>query len=345
MTMVQVVSVESVQFSDYHVIDVRSPGEFNEFHVIGAQNIPIFNNDERAKVGTTYKQVGKDEAKMQGLSIVSPKLVNMVHELKQLQLRESKPFLIYCARGGMRSNSFATVMSLMGFECAQLNGGIRSYRQLIVSTLASFAKNSTKFVILEGLTGSRKTDLLEILEEDGYPVINLERMAGHRGSIFGEIGNQGRSQKSFDQSLYLRLQEIGSTDYYMIESESKRIGKVIVPEWILQGKEEGTRIYLHYPLNKRVESICNTYKPLHYHHQISEALMHLRKRLAPELYEEVTHALENRNYHTVVRLLLEFYYDPKYEYTANQYERDALEVHLSDLDTGLSNIKDILTRL
>lgn len=344
MGNVQVVSIELVERNDYHIIDVRSPAEFQDFHIKGARNVPIFSNEERADVGTTYKQVGKEEAKMLGLSIVSPKLVHMVNALKEIQKTDDKPFLIYCARGGMRSNSFATVMSMMGIQCFQLEGGIRSYRQKIVAGLEAFKQNEKPFVVLEGLTGSRKTDLLEVLEEEGYPVLNLEQMAGHRGSIFGEVGTDGQTQKAFDRNLFERLNQIGNPDYFLIESESKRIGKAVVPDWILKGKESGKRLHIHYPIEKRVRSICETYQPELHHEHLNEALVRLKKRMDPKLYNEISSFFHEQNYENVVRLLLEHYYDPKYTYTANQYNSHSINVHMDDLQSGLQKIKSILRK-
>ncbi len=342
MDNVQVVSIESVQLNDFHIIDVRSPAEFREFHINGAINVPIFSDEERAQVGTMYKQVGKEEAKMLGLSIVSPKLVKMVSGLKEIRASKEKPFLIYCARGGMRSGSFATVMSLMGIPCCQLNGGIREYRRMIVTGLRSYHQNQKPFVVLEGMTGSRKTDILERLTVEGYPVLNLEEMAGHRGSIFGQVGTEAQSQKAFDRNLYDRLSEIGETNYYLIESESKRIGKVIIPDWILNGKAHGQRIHIHYPFEKRVQAICATYKPEAHHDHLREALMRLRKRLKPELFHDITNDFQKHHYENVVRVLLEHYYDPKYQYTSNQYVTSPTHIHMEDLEEGLAKVRKIL---
>ncbi|MGM7701279.1 tRNA 2-selenouridine(34) synthase MnmH [Pseudalkalibacillus sp. Hm43] len=342
MDNVQVVSVESVEWNDFHIIDVRSPSEFREFHINGAINVPIFSNEERAKVGTMYKQVGKEEAKMLGLSIVSPKLVEMVSRLKDIHHSIEKPILVYCARGGMRSSSFATVMSLMGLPCYQLQGGIRAYRQKIVSGLRFYHQNQVPFVVLEGLTGSRKTDILERLSIEGYPVLNLEEMAGHRGSIFGQVGTEAQSQKAFDRNLYDRLSDIGETDYYLIESESKRIGKVIIPDWILSGKAYGKRIHIHYPFEKRVQAICATYKPEDHHDHLGEALQRLKKRMKPELFHDLMNDFQKHQYENVVRVLLEHYYDPRYQFTADQYVTSPTHVHMEDLGEGLAKVREIL---
>ncbi|WP_349410613.1 tRNA 2-selenouridine(34) synthase MnmH [Pseudalkalibacillus sp. SCS-8] len=339
---VRVLPLHTIHFEDYHIIDVRSPGEFAEFHIEGAHSIPIFNDEERAEVGTTYKQVGKEEAKMLGLSLVTPKLVSIVEKLKELKQAEDKPFLIYCARGGMRSHSVATVVNLMGMTSYQLEGGIRAYRQSIVSGLTGYAAKPKPFFVIEGLTGTRKTDLLEALEDEGYPVLNLERMAGHRGSIFGEIGTVGKSQKMFERELFNRLTEIGHTDYYIIESESKRIGKVLLPDWILNGKEKGTRLYIDYPFEKRVKTICETYEPEQYEPQIREALLHLKKRMAPDLFNDVLDCFDRQDYHQAVRLLLEQYYDPRYRYTARHYQSEPIRILMEDLEEGLAEIKRLL---
>ncbi len=339
---VPIVSIESINLSDFHVIDVRSPNEFQAFHVEGATNVPLFTNEEREIVGTTYKQIGKDEAKILGLSIVSPKLVKMVETLKDRSQKDDKPFLIYCARGGMRSSSFATVMKLMGVDCYQLIGGIRSYRQYIMAGLEYFSKMSKPFIVLEGLTGTRKTDILEVLQEEGYPVINLELLAGHRGSIFGRIGKEGRSQKQFERDLLKRLQEIEQASYYIIESESKRIGRVVIPDWILEGKETGTRIHINYPFERRVQSICETYQPEVYHDEIGEALHQLKKRIKTDVYEIILQSYHDGDYENVVRLLLNSYYDPKYNFAADRYRSSVIELDIGNFDQGIKMVKDTI---
>ncbi|WLD95256.1 tRNA 2-selenouridine(34) synthase MnmH [Alkalihalobacillus sp. AL-G] len=342
---VPIVSLQSCNLNDYHLIDVRSPGEFEEFHIDEAYNLPIFTNMERAEVGTTYKQIGKEEAKELGLSIVSPKLSDMFKELNTLNEKDQKPYLIYCARGGMRSKSVATVMKMMGLSCFQLEGGIRSYRKQIVNSLDYFSGLHKPFIVLEGLTGTRKTDYLEILQEEGYPVLNLEQMAGHRGSIFGQVGIEGRSQKEFEQALVHRLQQLEKTPYYIIESESKRIGRVRVPDWILNGKDQGHRIHITYPFEDRVDYICEVYQPECYREEIGQAVTKLRKRLKPEVAETVMEAFERNDYKEIVRQLLKYYYDPRYDHAAQSYRSSVTELSIEHFETGLSEIKTIIEQM
>ncbi|WP_257350508.1 tRNA 2-selenouridine(34) synthase MnmH [Pseudalkalibacillus decolorationis] len=339
---VPVIKLQSCELSDYHLIDVRSPGEFEEFHIEGANSVPLFTNEERAEVGTTYKQIGKEEAKELGLSIVSPKLSWMFNNLKQLNDTIDKPFLIYCARGGMRSKSVATVMKMMGMSCYQLEGGIRSYRKSIVASLDHYQEQSKPFVVLEGLTGTRKTDYLEILQEEGYPVLNLEQMAGHRGSIFGQVGIEGKSQKQFDQALFKRLQELEEASFYIIESESKRIGRVLLPDCILDGKEQAHRIHITLPFEKRVNYICSVYEPELYTDEIGEALSKLQKRLTPTVAEIVMDAFKRSDYKEIVRQLLQHYYDPRYDHAAKQYQSSVTELSIDHFETGLKRIRSAI---
>lgn len=164
------------------IVDVRSPQEFQEATIPGSINIPLFSDQERAEVGTIYKQQGPEAAKEKGLAI-SKKLPDFIGEFKKLDA----PITVFCWRGGMRSKTAATVLGLMGIEANRLSGGIRAYREWTVDLLNHFDLKP-KLLVLNGYTGNGKTILLERLAAKGYPVIDLEKIAGHRGSIFGHIG-------------------------------------------------------------------------------------------------------------------------------------------------------------
>ncbi len=320
------------------LIDVRSPGEYQEFHIPGAINVPIFSNEERAKIGTLYKQNGPQKAKREGLKIVGPKLGEIYQRISSTSIGKDET-LIYCARGGMRSKSIAQVMATMGLEVSQLEGGIRSFRQKITSDLEeAFTNKSKRFFVLEGLTGTRKTDILEILAERGEPVIDLEGMAGHRGSIFGSVGMNSNSQKSFECLLWERFRELKEASYYIIEAESKRIGRIVLPPFIIEGKENGDRFHIHYPFQKRVKAICETYKPEANKQGLYEAFSNLKKHLQKELRVELEVAFAEDDFSRIVSLLLEHYYDPKYSHKFNAYQKPAEPVYMETLQGGADHI-------
>ncbi|MFD1458638.1 tRNA 2-selenouridine(34) synthase MnmH [Scopulibacillus daqui] len=323
------------------LIDVRSPGEYEEFHIPGAVNVPLFTNNERALIGKLYKQKGPHTAKEKGLEIISPKLPSMYGQIKS-QADQKEHTVIYCWRGGMRSRSIAGVMNLMGIGSYQLEGGIRSFRKHIVDSLSQFALEKKPFVVIEGLTGTRKTDLLLALQEKGYPVLDLEGMAGHRGSIFGSVGLWPRSQKEFECLLWQRLTALKDANYYIIEAESKRIGRVVLPPFIVEGKEEGLRFRIHYPFQKRVAAIYEAYNPEEHQEALYKAFMHLKKYLQPAFAEEIEQAYQNGDYFRVISLFLEHYYDPRYNHKFRKYKTEAVPLVISNLEEGVEKLEQAI---
>lgn len=326
------------------LIDVRSPKEFEEFHIPGAVNLPLFSNKEREIVGTIFKQKGQEPAKRVGLEFVSPKLPKLYERVCELR-EQGEDTVIYCWRGGMRSKSLATFMTMMGMPCLQLKGGIRSFRKLITEELNEFAVEQKPFIVIEGYTGSRKTDMLQVLEKEGYPVIDLEGLAGHRGSIFGSVGLMPKSQKAFECHLWERLRELKDAKYYIIEGESKRIGRVVLPEFINKGKEEGTGFLIKYPFEKRVEAIIAEYDPANNKEALVEAYDHLKRYLKPLFIQELDSAFLEENWNQFVGLLLTYYYDPRYKHKHLEYEREATPILAATVQDGVTAIKNEIGKL
>src|SRR5699024_6051372 len=170
--------------------------EFEEATIPGSINIPVFTDEERAEVGTLYRQKGKEAAKERGLEIFSKKLPSFIDAFKHIQTSKT----VFCWRGGMRSKTAASVLDLMGINANRLTDGIRRYRRWVVDYL----KNTSfppDIIVLNGFTGTGKTEILIRLKEQGYPVLDLEGMANHRGSIFGQVGKNPSNQKRFDSLL------------------------------------------------------------------------------------------------------------------------------------------------
>jgi tRNA 2-selenouridine synthase len=336
---VKQISLEEINFEEDVFIDVRSPAEFAEYRLPNAINLPLFTNEERARVGTTYKQKSRDKAVELGLSLFTPKLETFYKRLKDLQAdMPNRRMVVYCWRGGMRSKTVAGIVGLLGVECHQLSGGIRSFRQYVQSGLKQEAKRSRLYIVVAGHTGTRKTQILHILQNKGYPVIDLEGLAGHRGSVFGYIGVQPNSQKQFEYLLLKRLKEIGDSPYLIIEGESKRLGHVILPDFILAGKENGERLELVYPFWARVEHIFQTYQPLNYKEKIQEAIKKISKYLSPELKREILVLQEQGDYKSILAKLLEEYYDPRYAFTFKQYKSKATIIKFEELMEGVSQV-------
>ncbi len=296
------------------LIDVRSPAEYEESTIPGSLNIPLFDDGERAEIGTIYNRIGSQAAKERGLEIVSAKLPRFIRSFSQIEGNKT----VFCWRGGMRSKTTATVLSLMDIHVSRLNGGYRAYRKWVVDTLESCVFPPAAYII-HGNTGTGKTLVLRALKERGHPVLDLEGMAGHRGSIFGEIGLKGNNQKTFDALLLEEVLGYMREPYVMLEAESKRIGKVIVPEFLMRKREDSVHIFLEMPIASRVRHILNDYHPWEHAEECLNAYRRIQSRIHTPIAAEIETSLKQGEFARAVELLLVYYYDPRYAYTTGQY--------------------------
>lgn len=320
------------------LIDVRSPSEYRDSTIPGSLNIPVFNDEERAEIGTIYKQVSVDAAKERGLAIMSAKLPSFVKQFKEIKGDKA----VYCWRGGMRSRTAATVLSLMDIHVNRITGGIKAYRKYVLDTLEHKSLDAEAFV-LHGLTGTGKTTVLRQLQHEGYPVVDLEGLAGHRGSIFGHIGLQANNQKTFDSELFERLKELESSPYLLFEAESKRIGKIVVPDFLMKKKESGVAIVLELPMAERVRQILEDYNPAAYKEQYLAAFQLIKNRIHTPIAAEIGKSLEEGRFAQGIQLLLEHYYDPKYNHSFSQYEGNSpIVVAVDRVEEAVDAVQDIL---
>ncbi|QHW29855.1 tRNA 2-selenouridine(34) synthase MnmH [Paenibacillus rhizovicinus] len=296
-------------------VDVRSPSEYRLATIPGSLNIPLFDDAERAEVGTLYKQVSVEAAKSRGLEIVSAKLPAFIKQFAEIPGKKA----VFCWRGGMRSKTTATVLALMGVDADRITGGYRAYRQWVVSQLDTM-EYLPGAVVLHGNTGTGKTAILRKLRAAGYPVLDLEGMAGHRGSIFGEIGLHANNQKMFDALLLEALSAYEHEPLIAFEAESRRIGKVMLPDLVMGKKETGTAILIELPINERVRQIVEDYKPWDHPDACKRAFQLIKSKLHSPIANEIQACLDKESYEAAIELLLIHYYDPKYQYSALQYD-------------------------
>ena len=236
------------------IIDVRSPAEYSKGHIPGAVNIPIFSDLERAKVGTTYKQQSREEAISLGLEIVGPKLKDFAAMAKQEATNNE--LYVYCWRGGMRSAKMAWLFELVGINTSVLEGGYKSYR----SQLLEVFKNVPHLVVLQGPTGSGKTEILKEMQELGVQVVDLEGIAHHKGSTFGGLG-QGEqpTTQQFQNDVYDAFLKLDLSAPIWVESESATIGKVYLPETLWQLMNSAKIVSIEIPRPERIENILRQY--------------------------------------------------------------------------------------
>jgi len=335
---------DALESDDIVFIDVRSPKEYNEGCIPGAINIPIFDDEERKIIGFLYHNVGKEEAKEEGLKIATRKLSDIYEKLKGIGL--DKKIVIYCWRGGMRSQSLVTVFRMLGKNVYQLEGGYKAYRKYVLSEIEKAEKKNFKFVVLHGYTGTGKTEILNILKEKGYPVLDLEKLANSRGSVFGSVGlGRPYSQKTFESLLVEELKKI-EEDYLIVESESKRVGDVILPKFISEGIYSGTHILVTASLENRIKRIlCEyiKYYDINIDEEIRNCINAVRRYIGNKKTDEILRYFDMGDYRRVIEELLINYYDPTYRHSINRYQY-SLQVNSDEMEEAISEIEGFLKK-
>ena len=330
------------------IIDVRSPLEFKDGAIPGAINIPLFSDKERQEIGTIYKQIGPAEAKWRAMEIVSPQIPQLLQTIKAHSANGE--IIIHCWRGGMRSKAVVTFLEFAGIYAWRLTGGYKAFRHYILEKIPSMFPE--KAIVLHGLTGVGKTEVLKILKANGFPILDLEEMAGHRGSIFGTIGlGDGHNQKTFDGLLFKGLEEIQGASYFLIEAESKRIGKTVQPEELMVKKMNGLNINLNTDIKQRVNLLVSEYvKPYEheswYFNNIADCIERVLRRVKDgEIKNRLMETLENRNYPEMIQILLEHYYDPRYDHARLEYEGEFFDIVADNPGDAAEKIAALLEKL
>jgi tRNA 2-selenouridine synthase len=340
--MIREITVEELEkLQNPILVDVRSEGEYDEASIPGAVNLPLFNNDERAQVGTIYRQQTPTLARERGLEIVGPKLPYLVK--KAAELAKSRPIVLFCWRGGMRSKSFATVLDLMGIPVYRLLGGYKAYRREVSSFFEEYTP--PQVVVLRGNTGVGKTEVLNRLRKDGYPAIDLERLANNRGSVFGALGlGAAPSQKNFEALLYQELKLLSNFPYIIVECESKRIGRVTLPVKFFTAMQDGTQILLYDSLENRVKRLLKEYTSVdNAIPAIEKALERLVKNLGNKKIEENKELLRQGDLAAfTVEMLI--YYDALYAYPNEHSVNYEGSINNQDPDKGIQELEDYLDR-
>jgi tRNA 2-selenouridine synthase len=331
------------------IIDIRSPIEFKDGAIPGAINVPLFTDEERQIIGTIYKQEGAAIAKWRAMEIVSPKIPELLQTIKKCVSNDTE-LIIHCWRGGMRSKAVVTFLEFAGIYSWRLVGGYKAYRHYILEQLPTMLPN--KAIVLHGLTGVGKTEVLKILNKKGYPILDLEEMAGHRGSIFGTIGlSDGHNQKTFDSLLFKGLLDIKDAEYFLVEAESKRIGKAVQSEELMDKKMEGININLTTPIDQRVKHLVSEYvepyqEETWYFDKISNGIEKVLRRVKDaDIKKSLIETLTARNYPEMIRILLEHYYDPRYDHAKQEYEGEFFEIYAEHPSDAAEKIAAKLNQL
>jgi tRNA 2-selenouridine synthase len=240
------------------IIDVRSPAEFAEDHIPGAINCPVLDDEERKRVGTLYKQVNGFEAKKVGAALVAHNIARHIEALFVHHTREWQP-LIYCWRGGNRSGAMTHILAKIGWPAVQLDGGYKEYRRHVNSALTQLPSLFT-FQVVCGTTGSGKSRLLQTLAAQGAQVLDLEKLAAHRGSVLGILPSEPQpSQKAFESGLWQALRHFDAGRVVFIESESKKVGNLRVPEALMEKMRASSCLSISLSQPNRVKLLMQDY--------------------------------------------------------------------------------------
>ncbi|MGL4913291.1 MAG: tRNA 2-selenouridine(34) synthase MnmH [Romboutsia sp.] len=328
---------EALRLKNTIFIDVRTESEYNEDCISNAFNMPLFKDNEHNEVGTIYKMQGKHEAIQKGFDYVSYKLKDIYMQVTTLST-EYENIVIYCARGGMRSGSVCNLLSSLGMNIYKLEGGYKAYRNFVLDYLQT-AMDTKKFIVVHGLTGVGKTDLLKMLEKKEMDIIDLEGMAQNSGSTFGFItfDEKPPSQKKFETRIFEKLY-FSKTNYIFIESESKRVGQVSVPNEIYEGIiRDGYHVLLDCSIENRVKRLCRDYiyeKDSDNVEVLKGCIEKFRKRLGHKKVDEYISLLDEGKYEELVELYLVEYYDPLYMHSVDKYTYNR-HINFDNVDKAL----------
>ena len=332
--MIPKISVAEALKTNHIFIDTRTPKEFAEDHLPHAINVPILSNEERAVVGTLYTQVSREDAVNKGVELFAQKLPTF---MKQINQYRNQKIIINCWRGGMRSRAAVALLNALGYDAIQLKGGYKSFREYVRDRLYNY-DFKPQLIMLWGLTCTGKTKILTHFENS----LDVEGLAQHRSSLFGGVGLKPHTQKKFENLLLRRLEKLNTEKVVFVEGEGRRIGDLIIPETLWKKFMKGKNILITGSLNQRANVAVEEYlKDEENIIKIKEIALSLRQLISKENKEKIAKSIDNQDYHTAAKILLEFYYDPLYSHTLKQKTFDA-EINSDDIEHAVKELKKLL---
>jgi tRNA 2-selenouridine synthase len=336
--------VYTLDFDD--IIDVRSPSEFAEDHVPGAINLPVLSDVQRAEVGTIYKQVSPFMARKLGAALIAQ---NAAHHLQTYFADFDGRYrpLLYCWRGGQRSESLAIILKQIGWRVQLVDGGYKSYRRHVVAALYDTPVQSP-VILLDGPTGTAKTDILKRLAVSGMQIIDLEGLANHRGSLFGHWDMPQPSQKAFESRLAKALLALDPAKPVIIEAESNRVGDCRIPPQLWSAMTTAPRIRLNAPIAARAEYLTRAYHDLIADtDRMQDILNRLRPYHAAKTIDDWQALAVIGQYTALAQDLMEAHYDPRYaKYQAPHVEQlQFADLTNETLDRAAINVANLSNRL
>jgi len=295
------------------ILDVRSPAEYADDHLPGAISVPVLNDEERARIGTLYTQVSPFEAKKLGAALIARNIAHHLEEKFSDRPKSWRP-LVYCWRGGMRSGAMAHILAQVGWNTCQLQGGYKTYRRHVITALETLPVKFD-FRVISGGTGSGKSHLLQALAEQGAQVLDLEKLAQHRGSLLGKLPDQPQpSQKTFETRLWDALRTFTSDRPVYIEAESRKVGVLSLPNALVERMRESPCVRIEVPQEARVKFLMDDY--VHFLHNpvlLTERLSLLVEMHGREVINRWCEMTQQGEWELLVEELLTRHYDPAYK--------------------------------
>lgn len=306
------------------VLDARSEGEFSQSHIPNAFNIPILNNQERIEVGTLYKNEGSEKATLKGFELVGPRFHQIQKEA--IELFPERKIILYCWRGGMRSQILSWLLSMVGFKIFRIKGGYKTYRTFTYQEV----RKKRKILVLGGKTGVGKTVLLEQLRRKGEQTIDLEGLANHKGSSFGSIGQKPQpTVEQFENFLAEEMLKLDTENVLWLENESRKIGRIILPDLLNNQMKSAPLIDIQKSETERVQHISEEYGSLPKADLIA-AIKRLSKKLGGLRTQKAIDDVEHEKTANWVENVL-IYYDKAYDFDLEKHESQQVnEINLSE---------------
>lgn len=330
---------EAISIKDKIFVDIRSPSEFAKGSIPEAINIPILNNKERVEVGTIYTNRNPEEAKIKGIEYASSKLPSVYNQISSLA-KKHKNIVLFCWRGGLRSNVLSGFLGTLGINILQLEGGYKKYRRYVIEYFDE-GRFKHKFIVLHGYTGVGKTEILEQLKTFDIPVLSLEYLAKNSGSVFGKIAYQNErtiTQKTFEALLFETLR-LNNNKYMVIESEGRRLGRVSLPENLWKTIVEGKHILINTDMETRIKRLVNDYviKISNCNILLENAVTHLKKKIGEKRVNQLILWIEKQEYSKVADKLITNYYDPLYKKSVEDYNY-IMEINYINIKEAIDKI-------
>ena len=303
----------------FPLLDARSGSEFAQSHIPRAFNLPILTDSERVIIGTLYKKEGSEAATLKGFELVGPRFHYIQKEA--IRLFPERKIIVYCWRGGMRSQILSWLLGMVGFEVYRLKGGYKTYRTFTFEEV----RKDRKLIVIGGKTGTGKTVLLQKLKEKGEQILDLEGIANHKGSSFGGIGQAPQpTVEQFENLLAENLYKLDPSIPTWIENESRKIGRLILPDQLYDQMGNSIMIDIQKSLEERIAHIASEYGNLSEESLIA-AVKRLQKRLGGLRTQQAIEAIQEKNSTAWISNLL-IYYDKTYEFDLSLHEEGKTKI-------------------